>query len=379
MTTKYICPRCDYSSIRKTDVSRHFQRKIPCPSSKSNIVLTPEIIKHVLTNHSYEPPETQNNLSEPENFNLLTVNPLIQESSIIVPVSQHAVCSVVPIDVTNVQINNNTQNIVNINNNNQKININKLVIQTDSIDKIREVVKYQAMILSGVDITFENTFQNDCEKWIEGSSDFLGLKKFDLLDYVNRGVEAQSPAEFNIVHKTNPNRICIYYNGEWESYLEERGVHKVIEHLRLYAFNEYEFYLLKKLHTALCGRKTQLTICLETYYNFLICFDMSLHAENAEDQYIMGYTIKEDNPKSIEGYAIKLYNDIKQTVTKAEKKKLYKEVLHIIKGSSDNNMAKVNTAMMNILNIDQEFREHVINKDSPWAIQAKPISLAITS
>ena len=26
-TEKYTCPRCDYSSLRKNDVSRHFQRK----------------------------------------------------------------------------------------------------------------------------------------------------------------------------------------------------------------------------------------------------------------------------------------------------------------------------------------------------------------
>ena len=364
MTIKYVCPRCNYSSTRKTDVSRHFHRKIRCPPLKSDITLSPEIIEHILNNRQDALPI------------------ILQRSE---SGSEKHGTDVSCVESATVQINN-TQNIVNINHNNnhshnhnRRININKLVIQIDSIDKIKEIVKHQDLVLSGVDITFENIFQEDCQKWVEGKSDYLGLNKFDLLDYVNRGLEAQSPAEFNIVYKTNPNRICIYNDGQWENYLEERGVHRVVELLRSYAFDEYELYLLKKIHTALCNRKIDLTICLETYYNFLICFDMSLHAEGQTDQYIMGYTLRDDSTNSIENYAIKLYSGIKKSVEKTEKKRRYREVLDIIKGSSANNMNRVNTAMMNILSVDQEFREQMINKASTWTISNENPALAITS
>lgn len=47
-SVKYTCPRCNYSSHRKTDVSRHLDRKTPCPPTISDITLTSEVIQQVL-------------------------------------------------------------------------------------------------------------------------------------------------------------------------------------------------------------------------------------------------------------------------------------------------------------------------------------------
>ena len=45
---EYVCPRCGYSVMRKTDFSRHIERKIICPALKSDIRFTPNVIKQIM-------------------------------------------------------------------------------------------------------------------------------------------------------------------------------------------------------------------------------------------------------------------------------------------------------------------------------------------
>ena len=49
----YICPRCNYNTPLKRLMKRHFETlKNPCPE-RNAVVLTPEIIEHVLLNHQF--------------------------------------------------------------------------------------------------------------------------------------------------------------------------------------------------------------------------------------------------------------------------------------------------------------------------------------
>lgn len=359
MSSKYICPRCDYSTTRKNDINRHFQRKITCPAAKLDIALTSEVIQKVLKEYIYTPPPNY-----PTTSTMVQSEPLlplvnIPESSSIITRNDQA-----NIANCNFQINNN-QNIVNINNN-QKININKLVIQGDCIDNLQVYLKYRELKLTGVEDTLESRFKKENVLLQEARFDHLGLSKHCLLDRVSKTVEAQFPEEFNIVHQTNPNKILIYHNGEWETYLEESGVYRVIKFLRSNLLDEYELYLLKKLHQGICKHELAFVENLETYYKFLTAFELTPDVEKSTDTFLIGHNLKEDTDYVLSDYAVKIFQNIKAKMTKADRSKIYKSVLDIIKGSSASSIHKLNCAMMEILRIDQEFRHLITNKSETW-------------
>lgn len=52
----YTCPRCGYQTIRKQDITRHFQSSNICKSQINKIELTDEIINEVLKNKIYKVP-----------------------------------------------------------------------------------------------------------------------------------------------------------------------------------------------------------------------------------------------------------------------------------------------------------------------------------
>ena len=52
MPSEYLCPRCNYSSLHKPDMRRHFNRKKICPDH-NDLVLTSDIKDIVLKNRRY--------------------------------------------------------------------------------------------------------------------------------------------------------------------------------------------------------------------------------------------------------------------------------------------------------------------------------------
>lgn len=268
---------------------------------------------------------------------------------------------------------------MNINNNNtQKITINKLVIQGNCVDNLEMLLKYQNLKLIGIEDTMDQRFKKENQQFQEGKSDILGLDKPALFNCVSKSVMARTPDEFNIIHKTNPKEILIYHDGEWETYLEKYGVYRVVGFLRENIFNEYEIYLLKRIHTGNCKKKMVLTANLEMYYKFLIAFDMVTEIEAYTDDYIMGREVREEEYR-ISSYAINLYNDIKKTMKDAEKSEFYNSVLDIIKGNTANSIQKVNLAMMEILRINEEFRTILINKSLSWITHPPSVALITES
>ena len=55
----YTCPRCDYFTSKKPDMTKHLQQlKKPCPALKHDIELTEDIKSYILDNRIYNPPQT---------------------------------------------------------------------------------------------------------------------------------------------------------------------------------------------------------------------------------------------------------------------------------------------------------------------------------
>ena len=64
--TSYICPRCNYSTVNKADMRRHFRRQRVC-SNVNAISLTSDIIDTVLEDHVFH----AENIEDVDNFNLI--------------------------------------------------------------------------------------------------------------------------------------------------------------------------------------------------------------------------------------------------------------------------------------------------------------------
>ena len=66
MRVKYTCPRCTYETDRKSNMWNHlYARNKPCPTTKSSIVLTEQIKKHIMENRIYRQENTSETTTDP--------------------------------------------------------------------------------------------------------------------------------------------------------------------------------------------------------------------------------------------------------------------------------------------------------------------------
>lgn len=327
----YICPRCNYSCNRKNDMSRHlFHRKRICRDPNgSDIELTDEIKQQILLNRIYDPNrQILSSSTVEDNYTLPSIGSktINQSKSVVI---------------------NNTQ-----------INVEKMVIQMSSIDKLECLLKYGRLELLGCDNTMDKRFEDDVYKFKTAQSNSLGLDGDGLLKKVSQGIKPELPFEFNIHHKSDG--ISIYCDGEWEHYSETAGVRRMVEFMQSYLFNDYELYLLKKIHSPNCNSEIKMTEHLRLYYNLLISIELNPYVTDCTDKFIMGHVLTDTKDNIIEKYAMGIYTEQEKILKKSHRKEIYQKILKIISDDTTNNIKQLHTAIMNILKIDNDFRTQII-------------------
>lgn len=72
-TLAYKCPRCGYSTYKKSNIRNHFRRTTFCPA-KHNLILTDEIKNAVMRDHIYHP-EVKPNSEKPKVLQIIINHP----------------------------------------------------------------------------------------------------------------------------------------------------------------------------------------------------------------------------------------------------------------------------------------------------------------
>lgn len=351
-TSNYQCPRCLYQTRLKGDIRRHFYRlKTPCYSSLTNLTLTDDIKEYVLSNRTYGLPMELSDSSSQNNS--IQSNPISQvvNHSKIINIQNNS-------NITNSNVvNNNVKNLVN----NFQL-IQNIVLKMDPIDKVKHLLNYNQQELIEYDSFLENLFSSRVIKMQDPKNTFdHSLTKDKLIECVNEATYLNGKMNnFNVFYQKDSKRIKIYQDGQWTNYLEDSGVCRIIELLRYNYLNDYELYLLRKIHDTSSDRKIWTSERLETYYKFLCAFDMIPHAEQCTDIFILGKTIKSDNPNYIEDYAFKVYNEIKKNTKPTDKREFRKIILNVIKSNTIENLKEINMTLTNLLHMDHEYKDNIL-------------------
>lgn len=107
------------------------------------------------------------------------------------------------------------------------------------------------------------------------------------------------------------SRLKLFSGYEWDTYLLDSGVPKIINLLQSYLLDTYELYLIRNIQRY--DRKysvAQLQHYLTDYYYFIGLFKMPIAIQEKTDIDVMGYCIVE----STENYLVKQYQEICKTI-----------------------------------------------------------------
>lgn len=322
----YICPRCRYSTPLKKSMRKHlYDLKNPCPN-KTNIDMTDEIKEMVIRDHYYH----DNNIVKSE--------PLIQ-------------------------VNYNPQNTY--------------VNGMETFRKLTQYLEYNQKKIIDINDFVENQHQETVEKLerdefkkphLLESEQFLGL----IDDMVKTNDYCHE--EMNIVYDELLDRIKIWCDGEWTTFMIESGLRRLVQILRTNYLDPYECYLYMKIFSDKRINGYDLNtvrIRLEEYYKFLAIFDHHPYVYTEPIEYVIS-SYKTDNPDEFRDYGMPRYNKLKEELTKQEINKLKKSVLDIVKRNNKLNLKKLNESISELINVDQEFKNSLMMQNKSYLGLSKP-------
>jgi len=317
----YECCRCGYSTLRKSCMRHHLYSLVkPCPSIKNDIDLTDDIKQHILTNRIYH---------------------------------------------TNVQ-SYSTINQVIINNNNTVINY---IARMDTVNKINKYIEHTGIQMIDFEQSIEDKFDEKAKK-LENNAYRHGfsMSENDFLEIIDEISNVHSKIEeFNIVYDHKWQKLKVYESGLWEELLITSGLKKIVEMVKAYYFNVYECYLIRNMmsRNVALSKKQEYKEFLQVYYKFLVAFHILPYVKKQHDNAIL-YNEDDDrreegrNVFTIEEEFLPLYNKIAKSITIGESNALKRSVLEIIKRNSLRNVEDMNKKLLDLINMDPDFKADLI-------------------
>lgn len=303
--TPYKCPRCHYTTTQKGDMRKHmFNLQKPCPATHHNIELTPEIKEHILNNRVYHVPKQT------------------------------------PQQVLNVQINVNQQ-------------IHNYIAKLDSNYKLNAYLDYHNTSLNQLSSQLENDY-GDTRRSIENDTKSIShfkLSTEDIIGIIDKATCANDVLNMNVLYDKPTDRLKIFDEDEWESYAFEQGVKELTKKLQDNYLDDYEIYLLQKYIDSPAFTKQCAKECLQEYYTFLVTFDIKPFPIQSRDSNF--YQYKEPS--------YKIYTCVQEKLTISKMHETKRLVYNMIKKNCLANTLELNQTLMDIIKMDETFRNKIIN------------------
>jgi hypothetical protein len=324
----YSCVRCNYTTKNKKDMRKHlYERKkmCPAPNPDNDIEMTDEIKEKILLNRRY------------------TIPLKIKEDK-------------PPTTIQNIHYNNTMNNYVK---------------NMDCLDKIKKYINYNDIDLVSIEDDLENKFSARVNK-LEGNKFKFGYdidenRLFDIIEEICK-IRRGDFKKLNIVYDDKLKELNLFKSGSWETVILDRGLREIVSLLQDYFLNYYEKYLIMKIYCEINEQeKMKYREDLERHYKLLGCFDLPPYIKDKNDLEILGQYYKE-NPDSFEDKDekekyileekwLKLYNNTVDNTKKCDINKTKKNIIEILKNNTKRNMKELNIKVIELLNIDEEFKQ----------------------
>lgn len=296
----YECPRCGYSSHRKSNMYNHLYKKLkPCHGSREVIELTEPIKQHILENKVYKvPAQTQQQI---------TIN----------------------------QINNNLQ-IINY------------IARIDPMKRLQVYIDHNNITLVPFEDKVREQYIDDIEKCqdINTQLNDWSLDRHKLANIFNDITVSNGIDGINVVYDKTNDKLYIY-DEDWESYPFETGVRTLIEKVQFVYLDKYEELLLDKYdhdYSPLERRRAQEHLI--EYYAFLNVYQIKPYLNRGRTKTIVEYNDK---------YHSVFDKPIKPSLL-LQMKEIKKSIYNMVRSNSITSINELNKGIMDVLCIDQEFK-----------------------
>lgn len=161
---------------------------------------------------------------------------------------------------------------------------------------------------------------------------------------------------FNIYYDEIPNKLNIFCNGKWKSFLLDVGIKRMIGIIQGYYLDAYECYMIRKHTTTSPHIKDR----IEEYYKFIACFGVWPFVHCRSNGEILSG--EEDACFDLSDTWYNVYSRVKDRVTMTECTRIKKQVIEIVKRNTKSNIMDLNKMIMDMLHVDQDFKNTIIDK-----------------
>lgn len=214
--------------------------------------------------------------------------------------------------------------------------LNNHINNLDIFEKLNKYVNYKGDHL----INFEDKVK---------SAHFIIIKKlddnymnfedqlFDIVNNITKSIQINMQ-DFNLVYNKKMDTLNVYRNKAWTEVLVDIGIKELMCIIKLNYLDNYEQQLINEnnSHDANNNR-----ILLDEYYKFIAFFDLPPHADNIY---------------------LEIYKNIKSKIKRSEQNSARLKVANIVKQNTIANISKLNKNIIDLINIDEEFRKTMTDK-----------------
>jgi hypothetical protein len=261
-----------------------------------------------------------------------------------------------------------TQTTINtINNYNM---INNMVVSMDLLTKLKHLYDFRKTDQIPFHDKVETLYDDKGQRLMTENDDVLTYTSTNILDMIFELTKAKKKnlADFNVYYDKGTNCVRIFMGSKWEGHLHDRGAREIIDIFVSTYLDMYEVYLIRRLTLQhdVAQDQARFRESLENYYRFTSVFEIPPYVRDKNDTMIMHNEDDDNYDENADAFEIvDRYNDIyrrcKESVSQAQKKELYKQVLDIIKSSTKINMIELNKRVMDLIQVNKEFKTALID------------------
>jgi len=238
--------------------------------------------------------------------------------------------------------------------------INNYIAGLDVITKLRELTTFKQKPVIGFETKVEELYEDNVERF--QSDSFKGPVRYEKDHFMN------------MIHEVTRSKnkdmddFCVFYNrdddriyfaageGKWDDYMSDPGIRYLVDTLVSYNLEEYEAYLIRKLESRVALGEFRSS--LEDYYAFIAVFGIEPWVRNKMDAELLESDSYDGNEIACRYSA--LYGRVKDALTDAQRKTTARSVVDVIKTTSKTNIRELNKRIMGILNIDDGFKQAML-------------------
>lgn len=299
-TIPYTCPRCEYKSLRRADILRHFNRVKPCPCANDHqLQLTNEIKEIVVRDRIYY---------------------IKKERAPVVH-----------------NINNIMSNYFN-----------------GPLDKIQALAEYRNTKMIPLDRAIEEKYFETKQKYDKNSNIYYNKLTIDGLLQILDELSLSSDPEYrdlNILYDRKQNKLSyIEDDGKWKVSLVDKGLGLLVEKIKDNFLNYYECYLIRQI----IKDNAQIDL-LKEYYKFLSVFHIEPITFTSDDSVILENDDYDKYTCKAKFYAV--YCETKGNITNTERNRIRRQMIDVIKRNSVSNEDRLSMDIHNIFVQEEEFKK----------------------